>query len=121
MECVGVRGRQLRQSNLIFQIQDITDKKIAEQKLQHEATHDALTGLPNRALFMSRLEEALDRNRKDPKYQVSVLFIDLDRFKYVNDSLGHLIGDQLLNDIAARLRDACGRRTSLPGSAATNS
>ena len=92
-------------SNLIFQLQDITDKKIAEQKLQHEATHDALTGLPNRALFMRRLEEALDRNRKDAKYQVSVLFIDLDRFKYVNDSLGHLIGDQLLIGIAARLRD----------------
>jgi diguanylate cyclase (GGDEF)-like protein/PAS domain S-box-containing protein len=93
------------QSNLIFQLQDITDKKIAEQKLQHEATHDALTGLPNRALFMRRLEEALDRSRQDPKYQVSVLFIDLDRFKYVNDSLGHLIGDQLLIGIASRLRD----------------
>ena len=92
-------------SNLIFQLQDITDKKIAEQKLQHEATHDSLTGLPNRALFMRRLEEALDRSRKDPKYQVSVLFIDLDRFKYVNDSLGHLIGDQLLIGIADRLRD----------------
>ncbi len=92
-------------SNLIFQLQDITDKKIAEQKLQHEATHDALTGLPNRALFMRRLEEALDRSRLDAKYQVSVLFIDLDRFKFVNDSLGHLIGDQLLIGIAGRLRD----------------
>ena len=92
-------------SNLIFQLQDITDKKIAEQKLQHEATHDALTGLPNRALFMRRLEEAMERSRQDPKYQVSVLFIDLDRFKYVNDSLGHLIGDQLLIGIAERLRD----------------
>jgi diguanylate cyclase (GGDEF)-like protein/PAS domain S-box-containing protein len=92
-------------SNLIFQLQDITDKKIAEEKLQHEATHDALTGLPNRALFMRRLEEALERSRQDPKYQVSVLFIDLDRFKVVNDSLGHLIGDQLLIGIASRLRD----------------
>ena len=92
-------------SNLIFQLQDITDKKIAEQKLQHEATHDALTGLPNRALFMRRLEEALARSRQDSKYQVSVLFIDLDRFKYVNDSLGHLIGDQLLIGIAGRLRE----------------
>jgi len=92
------------QSNLIFQLQDITDKKIAEEKLQHEATHDALTGLPNRLLFMRRLEEALERSRQDPKYQVSVLFIDLDRFKVVNDSLGHLIGDQLLIGIASRLR-----------------
>jgi diguanylate cyclase (GGDEF)-like protein/PAS domain S-box-containing protein len=95
----------LENSNLIFQLQDITDKKIAEQKLQHEATHDALTGLPNRALFMRRLEDALDRSRKDDKYQVSVLFIDLDRFKFVNDSLGHLIGDQLLIGIADRLRE----------------
>jgi diguanylate cyclase (GGDEF)-like protein/PAS domain S-box-containing protein len=93
------------QSNLIFQLQDITDKKIAEEKLQHEATHDALTGLPNRLLFMRRLEEALERSRLDPKYQVSVLFIDLDRFKVVNDSLGHLIGDQLLIGIASRLRE----------------
>ena len=93
------------QSNLIFQLQDITDKKIAEEKLQHEATHDALTGLPNRLLFMRRLEEALERSRQDPKYQVSVLFIDLDRFKVVNDSLGHLIGDQLLIGIASRLRE----------------
>lgn len=92
-------------SNLIFQLLDITDKKLAEEKLQHEATHDALTGLPNRALFMRRLEEALERSRQDAKYQVSVLFIDLDRFKYVNDSLGHLIGDQLLIGIADRLRD----------------
>ena len=92
-------------SNLIFQLQDITDKKIAEQQLQHEATHDSLTGLPNRALFMRRLEEALDRSRRDPKYQVSVLFIDLDRFKFVNDSLGHLMGDQLLIGIASRLRE----------------
>jgi diguanylate cyclase (GGDEF)-like protein/PAS domain S-box-containing protein len=92
-------------SNLIFQLQDITDKKIAEQQLQHEATHDALTGLPNRALFIRRLEEALHRSKNDPKYQVSVLFIDLDRFKFVNDSLGHLIGDQLLIGIADRLRE----------------
>lgn len=92
-------------SNLIFQIQDITEKKLFEQKLQHEATHDALTGLPNRALFMKRLGRALHKARRDPKYQVSVLFIDLDRFKYVNDSLGHLIGDQLLVGIAGRLRE----------------
>ena len=91
-------------SYLIFQVQDITDKKQAEEKLLHEATHDSLTGLPNRSLFMRRLEEALARRRQDPKYKVSVLFIDLDRFKYVNDSLGHLIGDQLLIRIAERLR-----------------
>ncbi len=93
------------QPNLIFQMQDITDKKSAEQKLQHDATHDALTGLPNRAVFMTRLNEALVKSREIRDYRVSVLFIDLDRFKYVNDSLGHLIGDALLIEIAARLRE----------------
>ena len=91
--------------NLIFQIQDITDRKLAEEKLQREATHDALTGLPNRAYFMSRLEESLENIRRSESHKVSVLFIDLDRFKVINDSLGHLIGDQLLIGIADRLRD----------------
>ena len=91
--------------NLIFQIQDITDKKLAEEKLQYEAAHDALTGLPNRARFMSKLEQALRKAHEGNDYQVSVLFIDLDRFKVINDSLGHLIGDQLLIGIAERLRE----------------
>lgn len=94
-----------KQPNLIFQIQDITDKKSAEEKLQHEATHDALTGLPNRPFFMNRLSDALEKVHQIDGYKVSVLFIDLDRFKYVNDSLGHLIGDELLKEISARLRD----------------
>jgi diguanylate cyclase (GGDEF)-like protein/PAS domain S-box-containing protein len=93
------------QPNLIFQIQDITDKKFAEEKLQYEATHDALTDLPNRARFMSKLEQALAKAHDNPNYKVSVLFIDLDRFKVINDSLGHLIGDQLLIGIAERLRE----------------
>lgn len=90
-------------ANLIFQFQDITERKIAEEKLHHEAAHDSLTGLPNRSNFMKRLEAALQKARKDPKYRVSVLFIDLDRFKFVNDSLGHFIGDELLVAIANRL------------------
>ncbi|MGI8640595.1 MAG: putative bifunctional diguanylate cyclase/phosphodiesterase [Pyrinomonadaceae bacterium] len=93
------------QPNLIFQIQDITAKKLAEDQLQYEAKHDALTNLPNRAFFMSRLEQALNKANANFDYQVSVLFIDLDRFKLVNDSLGHLIGDQLLIGIAGRLRE----------------
>ncbi len=93
------------QPNLIFQIQDITGKKSTEEKLQHEATHDTLTGLPNRLFFMNRLTGALEKVKNIKGYQVSVLFIDLDRFKYVNDSLGHLIGDELLKEIAIRLRD----------------
>lgn len=91
--------------NLIFQIQDITARKLAEAKLQHEATHDILTGLPNRKMFMARLSSALRMGGQNRAHKVSVLFIDLDRFKYVNDSLGHLIGDQLLIGIADRLRE----------------
>lgn len=96
---------ETKQPNLIFQIQDITDKKIAQAKLEHEATHDALTGLPNRTLFMSRLTSALEKRRTSENHRVSVLFIDLDRFKIVNDSLGHLIGDLLLKGISERLRE----------------
>jgi diguanylate cyclase (GGDEF)-like protein/PAS domain S-box-containing protein len=91
--------------NLIFQIQDITDKKLAEDKLQYDATHDALTNLPNRSFFMSRLEKALSVSAVKRQHKVSILFIDLDRFKVVNDSLGHPTGDKLLVGIAGRLRE----------------
>ena len=91
--------------NLIFQVQDITDKKLAEERLQHDATHDALTGLANRSLFMRQLTNALRKAQMRRDYNVSVLFIDLDRFKNVNDSLGHLFGDRLLIAISARLKE----------------
>lgn len=90
-------------THLIFQIEDVTDKKHVSERLMYEAWHDTLTGLPNRSNFLSRLESALQSLHKNPKYQVSVLFIDLDRFKFVNDSLGHVIGDELLKAIADRL------------------
>ena len=101
----GASGVKSEKPTLIFQLQDITDKKIAEDKLQYEATHDALTGLLNRSYFMQKLAQALQKTRLDQEYKVSVLFIDLDRFKYVNDSLGHLVGDQLLIAISQRLRE----------------
>lgn len=69
--------------NLIFQISDITDKKEIEEKLRYDATHDALTGLPNRSCFMERLESGLKKSRRDSQYKISLLFIDLDRFKVV--------------------------------------
>lgn len=96
--------------NLIFQIQDITGKKLVEEKLQYDATHDALTGLPNRKFLMTRIEKALEKKRKNPLNRISILFIDLDRFKFVNDSLGHLVGDELLIAISERLRQ-CVRPT----------
>jgi len=85
------------------QIVDISERKSMEQQLLHDALHDALTGLPNRALFMDRLEQQLKRSQSQNGYLFAVLFLDLDRFKVVNDSVGHLIGDKLLIEIARRL------------------
>ncbi len=85
---------------------NITDRRIAESQLLHNAFHDALTGLPNRALFVDCLSRAVERGKRREDYLFAVLFLDLDRFKVVNDSLGHSIGDQLLIAIACRL-EAC--------------
>lgn len=81
---------------------DVTDQKQTEKKLLHSAFHDALTGLPNRVLFMERLTDSL-KKVKEGEYTFGILFLDLDRFKVVNDSLGHQIGDQLLIATARRL------------------
>ncbi|MBD2180480.1 EAL domain-containing protein [Planktothrix sp. FACHB-1355] len=83
---------------------EIAERKLLEKQLLHMALHDPLTGLPNRALFMERLKQAVIRAKQQPEYQFSVLFLDCDRFKIVNDSLGHLVGDELLTAIASRLK-----------------
>lgn len=89
---------------LIFQIQDITDRKRAEEALLHEAFHDGLTQLPNRAMFVDHLTLAFERAKRSPHHSFAILFIDLDRFKIINDSLGHALGDQLLIETSNRLQ-----------------
>ncbi|MDP8969251.1 MAG: EAL domain-containing protein [Actinomycetota bacterium] len=99
----AVHGGSGQAQYVIVALQDITERKAAEDRLAHRALHDSLTGLPNRELFVDRLDQALRRlERRDAC--LAVLFVDLDRFKLVNDSLGHAAGDQVLVAVAARLR-----------------
>ncbi|HWP20098.1 MAG TPA: EAL domain-containing protein [Burkholderiaceae bacterium] len=95
-EALALANAQLRQ--------EIADRRVAESQVRHLAEHDALTGLPNRRLLELRLRHAV-REAAERGEQVAVLLMDLDRFKTINDSLGHLVGDQLLQAIAHRLRD----------------
>ena len=81
----------------------IQDRKEEEVKLRHTTLHDALTGLPNRTLFMQRTDQAIARAKRYPDHLFAILFLDLDRFKVVNDSLGHQVGDELLVAVARRL------------------
>ena len=82
---------------------DITERKMAEEQLRFEAMHDALTGLANRVKLSDRIGDALCRLKRDPAERFAVMFMDLDRFKVINDSLGHLVGDKFLVEIARRL------------------
>lgn len=105
----SLRGRLHRDEEgepqrLVVSYVDITKRKSMEQKLTHSALHDDLTGLPNRTLFIDRLRQALAYSQRRQNYHFAVLFLDLDQFKIINDSLGHHVGDLLLQQVAYRLQ-----------------
>ena len=102
VELAGVAGEHGGRPAVIGTVVDVTAREEMERALFHQAHHDELTGLPNRALFAMRLEVAVARSKRDGDF--AVLFVDLDRFKEVNDTLGHSAGDQLLQEIGRRLR-----------------
>ena len=93
-------------NGLIYQLHDITSRRLAEDRLHHVAFHDSLTDLANRNCFIERLHAAVERNRSDADLGFAVMFMDLDRFKLVNDSLGHPAGNALLCEVARRLSRA---------------
>jgi diguanylate cyclase (GGDEF)-like protein/PAS domain S-box-containing protein len=107
---IAVRSQDGTATRMAGSMSDITDRKYAEAKLLHNAFYDPLTNLPNRALFMERLRFAVERAKRHADYLYAVLFLDLDRFKNVNDSMGHLAGDQLLVSISRRIE--AGRRST---------
>ncbi len=103
IEIVEVRDETGNRTHYVAVMADITDRKRAEQELRYLANYDTLTGLPNRALLGERLAHAVIRARRTSR-KVAVLFLDLDRFKHVNDSMGHATGDRVLKAVGSRLR-----------------
>lgn len=103
-DVIFARTERLHKNNLQLRKQ-VEERRQVEQQLYHAAHHDTLTKLPNRSMFTERLEQSLRHLKRHPNHRFAVLFIDLDRFKVVNDTLGHHVGDQILIEISNRLAD----------------
>jgi diguanylate cyclase (GGDEF)-like protein/PAS domain S-box-containing protein len=91
---------------IVYNARDITERKYAQEELVFNATHDVLTGLPNRVLFLGRLQSVVDQMKRHPHLAAAVLFVDIDDFKIVNDCYGHAVGDAFIKEVSSRLR-AC--------------
>jgi diguanylate cyclase (GGDEF)-like protein/PAS domain S-box-containing protein len=85
--------------------ENVSERRLAEERLRHDSLHDTLTGLPNRALLAYRINQCIERAKRSSKYHFALLFLDLDRFKIINDSLGHVAGDKVLMTVSTRLSE----------------
>lgn len=108
---VDERTKELKQTNAYLRTQ-VTERQKAEQKLFYQANHDSLTDLPNRAMFRSKLEQVLNHTKRHTEHFFALMFIDLDKFKQVNDNLGHKVGDEFLVEVSRRIL-ACVRNNDM--------
>ncbi|MGD0964651.1 MAG: EAL domain-containing protein [Candidatus Acidiferrales bacterium] len=100
----AIRNRKGQVTQLVIVNRDITERKRIEERLEHEAFHDVLTGLPNRSLFLDRLQRAMDHGKRHPEFKFAVLFVDIQGLKIFNETMGHAVVDQLIIDISKRLK-----------------